>query len=84
MRPELLRYLLCLPTGASSLAAAQSRDKNDQWHFACAEELISSRVRPYWVDVCWRGVLVDRYALISVDNGHSLVPFSHTRGREPS
>ena len=59
-----------------------TRDRDD-WHFIWQEKLISKRVSPYRVDAFWRGVLVDRYALISVDNGHGLVPFPHTSGSEP-
>ena len=60
-----------------------TRGRDDQWHFSWAEKLMNSRVSPYWVDVFWRGVLVDRYALASIDGAHGLIPIPHTAGEEP-
>ena len=56
---------------------------DDRRHFDWAEKFINPKVHPWWVDVFWRGVLVDRYGVVSVDGGHGLVPFPHTAGESP-
>jgi hypothetical protein len=60
-----------------------TRDRG-HWAFPWAENFMSKDVTPYWVDVFWRGSLVDRYAAVSVDGAHGLVPMPHTAGEEPN
>lgn len=60
------------------------RDSNDLWNFEWASNFTSPKVHPYFVDVFWRGTLVDRYAVIGVDGGRGLVPFPRTTGEEPN
>lgn len=57
------------------------REDRDAWHLPWAEKFPSRSVHPHWVDVFWRGTLVDRYAMVSIDGGHGLVPFPHTKAK---
>lgn len=57
------------------------RRNRDDWRLPWAENFPSQSVSPHWVDVFWRGTLVDRYALIGIDGGHGLVPFPRTKAK---
>lgn len=47
---------------------------DDDRSFEWARTFIDTKVRSFFVDVFWRGVLVDRYVMAHVNGGHGLVP----------
>lgn len=65
---------LTLQWGMSQGSDWDDDDRTFEW----AQGLVDKKARMSFVDVFWRGVLVDRYVLASIDGGHGLVPMPYT------
>ena len=65
---------LTLQWGMDQVTDQHEGDGVYEW----SQGLVDKKARTSFVDVFWRGVLVDRYVLASIDGGHGLVPMPYT------